>query len=331
MIIANHYEHGIFSGPGGRWWLDRSRQRLVRFVGEEIVRYRVVMTLTEDYGYPASWIHTEGTVHGGGRQRPDVVVRPPGATCALVVVECKKRGTALKNAHEDQLFGYCESERAAYAVLTNGTTTKVWQILEGSRVRADEIPGFAELRAADVETVMSAFSGSGTQSESPAISAERMAVNGALAQRVHALITADAELFAAGVACQQYRVVEDLGVGVRSLGRIRGCWWSGGYRSMLLSDGTGRARIVRFKVGSGESDSSEYLYVVVARGTRNYCVRAYCLDDPDQAAALQERMRATAIEFLVGVAAEALDRKDDDRAVRRERQPRGTRPGRPRI
>lgn len=44
-----------------------------------------------------------------------------------------------------------------------------------------------------------------------------------LAQRVLDIITAESKLFTTSFAWQQYTVHEDLGVGYRSLGRIRGC------------------------------------------------------------------------------------------------------------
>jgi hypothetical protein len=45
-----------------------------------------------------------------------------------------------------------------------------------------------------------------------------------------------------------------LAAGARPLGRIRGCWWDGGYRSALVLGPEGDAYVVRFKVGWSDRD-----------------------------------------------------------------------------
>jgi len=79
-----------------------------------------------------------------------------------------------------------------------------------------------------------------------------------------------------------------LAAGAGPLGRIRGCWWDGGYRSALVPGAEGDAYVVRFKVGRSDRDHFSRLYVVISVGTRNHCTLALCLDDSSQSDAVRE-------------------------------------------
>jgi len=97
--------------------------------------------------------------------------------------------------------------------------------------------------------------------------------------------------------------------GARPLGRIRGCWRDGGYRSALVLGPEGDACLVRFKVGRSDRDHFSHLYVVISVGTRNHCTLALCLDDSSQADAVRELMEiGFGPQFLADLAVEAIER-----------------------
>lgn len=301
-----------------RYWLDRSRQRLVRLADEEKVRYHAVAAIAQEYGYPSSWIHTEIPVQDGDRRRADILVKAEGAQCALIVIECKKRGIELTAAHKKQVLDYCHAAGSPYMVLTNGRDKRVWIVDHDSHrlTPVGDVPSFHELNesylnhATDLPTLVCENDGSddaypiatGIGSGSAALD---------LARSIHERITASSSVFAEPCKWRNYTIVEDMGVGARSLGRIRGCWWNQGYRSFLVLSPEGNACVVRFKVGAHDRDSYTYLYVAVSVGARNHCTLAMCLDDPIQAEILEELMNnRSEHEFFADMAVDAIERRD---------------------
>ena len=297
-----------------RYWLDRSRQRLVRLTGEEKVRHNAVETLTQEYGYPSSWIHTEIPLQDGSGQRADILVKPAEAQCAVMVVECKKQGVPLTAAHEEQALGYCIATGARYMALTNGREVLAWMVDHHgqSRTPVDELPHFGQLNMEQLQcgSEPSADRPHGSDSESayslsPGTLSDPDETE--LAGRLHELITSSAAAFTEPFEWRRHTFVEDMGIGTRPLGRIRGCWWDGGYRSMLALSPEGDAYVVRFKVGRSDRDHVNYLYVVVSVGTRNRCALALCLDDPSQSDTIRELMKTgSGPQFLANLAVEAM-------------------------
>lgn len=319
MVTKDRNACPIYRCGRRRYWLDRSRQRLVRLADEEKVRYHAVATITQEYGYPSSWIHTEIPVQDGSRRRADILVKPEGSQCALIVIECKKRGIELTAAHKNQVLDYCHAAGAPYMVLTNGQEKRVW-IVDHDSLRptpVDDVPSFHELSenhlnrdAIDLCTVICQDDGGDhAYPISTGIGSDLAALN--LARSVHERITASPRVFAEPFKWCNYTIVEDMGVGIRSLGRIRGCWWNRGYRSIVALDPEGNAYVVRFKVGAGNRDPYTYLYVAVSVGVRNQCTLAMCLDDPVQAEAIEDLMHnRLGHEFFADLAVDAIKRCD---------------------
>ncbi|HHZ07116.1 MAG TPA: type I restriction enzyme HsdR N-terminal domain-containing protein [Clostridiales bacterium] len=301
-----------------RYWLDRSRQRLVRLADEEKVRYHAVAAIAQEYGYPSSWIHTEIPVQDGNRRRADILVKPEGAQCALIVIECKKRGLELTAAHKEQVLDYCYAAGAPYMVLTNGREKRVWIVDHDSHrlTPIGDVPSFRELseshlnHATDLCTVVCENDGSeDAYSIATGIGSGPAALD--LARSLHERITASSSVFAEPFKWRNYTIAEDMGVGARSLGRIRGCWWNRGYRSVLALDPEGNACVVRFKVGADSRAPCTYLYVAVSVGARNQCTLAMCLDDPVQAEILEDLMHnRLEHEFFADMAVDAIERRD---------------------
>jgi hypothetical protein len=314
MVMKNWDRCSTYRCGRRRYWLDRSRQRLVRLTGEEKVRYNAVETLMQEYGYPSSWIHTEISLQDGSGQRADILVRPAKAQCAVMVVECKKQGVPLTVAHEEQALGYCMATGARYMALTNGREVLAWMVDHHgqSRTPVDELPHFGQLSMEQLQcgSELSADRPHGSDSESaysllPGTFSDPDATE--LAGRLNRLIASSAAMFTEPFEWRGHTFVEDMGMGTRPLGRIRGCWWDGGYRSVLALSPEGDAYVVRFKVGRSDRDHVNYLYVVVSVGTRNRCRLALCLDDYGQADVVRELTETgSGPQSLANLAVEAM-------------------------
>ena len=328
MIMRNLDGCSTYRCGRRRYWLDRSRQRLVRLTGEEKVRHNAVETLMQEYGYPSSWIHTEIPLEDGSRQRADIIVKPAKAQCAVMVVECKKQGVSLTAAHEEQVLGYCLATGAPYMALTNGRAVKAWVVdhHDHSRTPVDELPHFGRLNMENLQCGSGQSAGQscgnssgsayplvcGMRSDLSAdLSADPAADPAAidLAVCLHERISSNAAMFTAPFEWREHTFMEDMGIGTRPLGRIRGCWWDGGYRSVLALSPEGDAYVVRFRVGRSDRDHLSYLYVVVSVGTRNRCALALCLDDSAQADIVRELMKiGFGPQFLADLTVEAIER-----------------------
>ncbi len=316
MIIGNWDGCSTYRCGRRRYWLDRSRQRLVRLTGEETVRHNAVETLMQEYGYPSSWIHTEIPLQDGSGQRADILVKPAKAQCALMVVEFMKQGVSLTVAHEEQAFGYCIATGARYMALANGRDVLAWMVDHHgqSRTPVDELPHFGQLNMEQRQcgSGQSADRRHGSDSESayllsPGTFSDPDATEPA--GRLHELIGSNAAMFTEPFEWRGHTFMEDMGIGTRPLGRIRGCWWDGGYRSVLVLSPEGDAYVVRFKVGRSDRDHVSYLYVVVSVGTRSHCALASFLDDSSQVDAMHELMEiGSGSQSLADLAVEAIGR-----------------------
>ncbi|MEA4884426.1 MAG: type I restriction enzyme HsdR N-terminal domain-containing protein [Clostridia bacterium] len=313
MVIKHFGKCPTYRSRGKRCRLDRCRGRLVCLAAEEKVRQDVVMTLTDLYGYPLSWISTEVTVQAKPRLRADVVVRAPGEDNALIVVECKARCAELTHADEAQVAKYCAVLQARYMVLTNRSVTKVWLVdqEDGNPTDVEDVPCYSEAvkhrpglcrlhawaraRAHASGLAVQQSIGStrvaqqaNTIHEDSIVGADSDSRIQALAMDLHGRITQHEPLFADPFAWLGHTAVEDLGVGRRPLGNAGGCSWDSGYRSLLLIDPRGEAHIVRFKVAPGMSwdgvgaygvpSARTFLNVMVSDVLGNHCSLRLCLD-----------------------------------------------------
>ena len=324
MIMRNLDGCSTYRCGRRRYWLDRSRQRLVRLTGEEKVRHNAVETLMQEYEYPSSWIHTEIPLQDGSGQRADIIVKPAKAQHAVMVVECKKQGVTLTAAHEEQAFGYCLATGAPYMALTNGRAVKAWVVdhHDHSRTPVDELPHFGRLNMERLQCGSGRSAGqscgNGSDSACPLVcgirsdlSADPTADPAAmdLAVRLHERISSNMLMFTEPFEWRGHAFIEDMGTGARPLGRIRGCWWDGGYRSVLALSPEGDAYVIRFKVGRSDRDHLSYLYVVVSVGTRNRCTLALCLDNSSQSDVVRGLMETgSGPECLADMAVEAVGR-----------------------
>jgi type I restriction enzyme M protein len=95
------------------------RKKDIRLTPEEVIRQLYVMTLLEDFSYPASRIELEHAVSfGREKKRADIVIFDKDQTTTpYIIVELKK--PKLKDGKE-QLKSYCNATGAPIGVWTNG-------------------------------------------------------------------------------------------------------------------------------------------------------------------------------------------------------------------
>ncbi|HNU94423.1 MAG TPA: type I restriction enzyme HsdR N-terminal domain-containing protein [Bacillota bacterium] len=241
-----------------------------------------------------------------------------------MVVECKKQGVTLTAAHEEQAFGYCLATEAPYMALTNGRAVKAWAVdhHRHSSTSVDELPHFGQLNMEKLQCGSGQLAcqscSRGSDSACPLVYSIRSGLSADLATDpaaidlavcLHERISSNMAMFTEPFEWRGHTFIEDMGTGARPLGRIRGCWWDGGYRSVMALSPEGDAYVVRFKVGRSDRDHLSYLYVVVSVGTRNRCRLALCLDDSIQSDVVRGLMETgSGPEFLADLAVEAIRR-----------------------
>lgn len=108
---------------------DPIRQKHVAHTPEEGVRQWFVGVLIERYGVEKWRMATEYAVQVGGRRlRADVVVFAPRTTQVRAVVECKAPSVVIDQTTLDQVFIYGSALGAQFYIVTNGTTTRAWDL-----------------------------------------------------------------------------------------------------------------------------------------------------------------------------------------------------------
>jgi type I restriction enzyme M protein len=125
------------------------RKKEIRLTPEEAIRQLYVITLLEDFSYPASRIELEyGVSFGREVKRADIVVfDKDNPTAAYMIVELKK--PKLKEGKE-QLKSYCNATGAPIGIWTNGESISYYHRKDPNFFEdLSEIPG-ADQKLSDI-------------------------------------------------------------------------------------------------------------------------------------------------------------------------------------
>ena len=117
------------------WIFDGIRKKWLRLTPEEWVRQNFVKYLLEIKQYPASLLAIEkGIQLGELKKRCDIVVYKNDQP--WMIIECKEQGVPLTETTLMQAIRYNLVNDCSYLVITNGSATIAWQIVNG---KAEEI------------------------------------------------------------------------------------------------------------------------------------------------------------------------------------------------
>ena len=121
--------------------MDVIRKKWVRLTPEEWVRQNWIQYLIKTKNYPPSLLSVEKEIRLGElKKRCDVVVYKNDVP--WMIVECKQPDVALSNSTLMQVLQYNMVNQCAYLIITNGSSSKGWQIQNGQAEEISEIPNW---------------------------------------------------------------------------------------------------------------------------------------------------------------------------------------------
>jgi Type I restriction enzyme R protein N terminus (HSDR_N) len=119
---------------------DSFRKKWVVLTPEEWVRQSLLAFLVQQKHYPSSLIAVErGLKVGELNRRFDAVIFNRNGN-PFMAIECKAPGEKIEDAAVSQLLAYQSVLGAAYLMLSNGHTTRCWQISGSTVIELNEIP-----------------------------------------------------------------------------------------------------------------------------------------------------------------------------------------------
>lgn len=126
---------------------DPLRRKEVALTPEERVRQWFISVLLNDMKVPAHMMMSEVGMKLGDKQwRADILVYDRRQK-PLAVVECKRPDVSLDNKVLDQTVRYNMVLDVSYVIITNGKSTYMMRLSEGSVQMLDKVPQYEEMLA----------------------------------------------------------------------------------------------------------------------------------------------------------------------------------------
>lgn len=120
---------------------DEFRKQWVRLTPEEWVRQNMLQYLLQSLQYPASLIAVEKEILLGElRKRFDILVYRNAKP--WMIIECKEMNVPLSEAVLKQVLNYNISIQAAFIIITNGTDTVGFALVNGTAEPITIFPPF---------------------------------------------------------------------------------------------------------------------------------------------------------------------------------------------
>ena len=134
-------EFQVKTKDGKEYIMDVIRKKWVRLTPEEWVRQNFIQYLIKTKNYPPSLLSVEKEIRLGElKKRCDVVVYKNDVP--WMIVECKQPDVALSNSTLMQVLQYNMVNQCAYLIITNGNSSKGWQIQNGKAEEIHQIPNW---------------------------------------------------------------------------------------------------------------------------------------------------------------------------------------------
>ncbi len=120
---------------------DSIRKKWVRLTPEEWVRQNWIQYLIKTKNYPPSLLSIEKEIRLGElKKRCDVVVYKNDVP--WMIVECKQPDVALSDSTLMQVLQYNIVSNCTYLIITNGNSSKGWQIQNSKTEEIHQIPNW---------------------------------------------------------------------------------------------------------------------------------------------------------------------------------------------
>ena len=126
---------------------DPLRRIEVALTPEEEVRQALIGLLSSECGVPLHQMMSEVKLPdgpGGKGRRADIVVYGRGGEC-ICVVECKRPGVELSAVVLEQAVRYNAALGARCVIVSNGSSTRVYALRDGSWQGLDHLPSYSEM------------------------------------------------------------------------------------------------------------------------------------------------------------------------------------------
>lgn len=143
MIKVDYPKHNFrIKKEGNKEFIfDEIRKAWISLTPEEWVRQNFLQWLMHVMQYPASLISVEKEIKVNGlKKRYDIVVYKNAVP--WMIVECKEMNVPLNDAVITQVVTYNSNLNVAYLVITNGSSTHVFETL--STKWMDSFPNFID-------------------------------------------------------------------------------------------------------------------------------------------------------------------------------------------
>lgn len=139
-IDLQNLQFRIRQGKKGDEIFDTFRKKWVLLTPEEWVRQTLLAFMVQQHQYPPALIAVErGLKVGELNRRFDAVIYNRSGK-PFMLVECKAPGETIEDAAVAQLLAYQSVLGATYILLSNGHTTRCWQIAGNGVIEVSDFP-----------------------------------------------------------------------------------------------------------------------------------------------------------------------------------------------